>query len=203
MHSPPLLRSLVPPPAGLYAAVLPPCGAVLELCASAHSHLPPGLQLRSCVGTGMNADELGANAALSGWWVQDLNEQPHSKLKGQVDGVYDAVLCINGVQYLTQPEAVLSEVRGSGRRAGLMCACVRACCQSCIQWAGSARAGAGAVHTQHPRAAAVTRVFPAQACRVLRPRGLLVLAFGDHCFREKVRGAALHARALPQAQRVL
>jgi hypothetical protein len=42
--------------------------------------------------------------------VQDLNAQP--LLLEQVDAAYDAVLCINGLQYLTQPEAVLTEVRG-------------------------------------------------------------------------------------------
>jgi hypothetical protein len=42
--------------------------------------------------------------------VQDLNAQP--LLLEQVDAAYDAVLCVNGLQYLTQPEAVLTEVRG-------------------------------------------------------------------------------------------
>lgn len=139
------------PRAGLYAAVLPPGGGVLELCASAHSHLPAGLQLASCVGTGMNVDELGANAALTRWWVQDLNEQ--WKLEGQDDGAYDAVLCVNGLQYLTQPEAVLSEVRG-GRGAhahGLRSACNA----SLHHWVLHMR-----VHMQRPRAP-----LPPRVCR--------------------------------------
>jgi hypothetical protein len=40
--------------------------------------------------------------------VQDLNGQP--LLLEQLDASYDAVLCVNGLQYLTQPEAVLTEV---------------------------------------------------------------------------------------------
>jgi hypothetical protein len=44
---------------------------------------------------------------------QDLNEQP--LLSELLDNSYDAVLCVNGVQYLTQPETVLAEVSEEGR----------------------------------------------------------------------------------------
>ena len=40
--------------------------------------------------------------------VQDLNAQP--LLLEQLDASYDAVLCVNGLQYLSQPELVLTEV---------------------------------------------------------------------------------------------
>lgn len=40
--------------------------------------------------------------------VQDLNAQP--LLLEQLDASFDAVLCVNGLQYLTQPELVLTEV---------------------------------------------------------------------------------------------
>ncbi|KAF6255779.1 hypothetical protein COO60DRAFT_1462029 [Scenedesmus sp. NREL 46B-D3] len=92
---------------GIYRSLLPPGSAVLELCASCHSHLPAGLALAKLVGQGMNAQELSGNSDLSQWWVQDLNAQP--LLLEQVDGSYDAVLCVNGLQYLTQLELVLTE----------------------------------------------------------------------------------------------
>jgi hypothetical protein len=53
-----------------YARLLTPGMAVLELCASAHSHMPAGLALAEHVGQGMNGSELTANAALSRWFVQ-------------------------------------------------------------------------------------------------------------------------------------
>uniref|UniRef100_A0A383VHU0 Methyltransferase type 11 domain-containing protein n=1 Tax=Tetradesmus obliquus TaxID=3088 RepID=A0A383VHU0_TETOB len=115
---------------GVYSALLPPGGAVLELCASRHSHLPPGLALSRVAGQGMNSQELAGNTALGEWWVQDLNAQP--LLLEQLDASYDAVLCVNGLQYLTQPELVLTE-----------------------------------------------------AWRVLRPGGLLLVAFGAHFWPEK------------------
>lgn len=55
---------------GVYSALLPPGGAVLELCASRHSHLPPGLALSRVAGQGLNSQELAGNTALGEWWVQ-------------------------------------------------------------------------------------------------------------------------------------
>eukprot|EP00775_Hariotina_reticulata_P008339 gene8339-8524_t len=126
----------------LYLQVVPAGGTVLELCASCHSHLPQGLQLAGLVGQGMNEAELVANKALSRWFVQDLNQQP--LLSEQLDNSYDAVLCVNGIQYLTQPETVLAE-----------------------------------------------------AHRLLRPGGLLCVAFGSHCFPEKAIAAWL-SRSMDQ-----
>jgi hypothetical protein len=40
--------------------------------------------------------------------LQDLNAQP--LLREQLDASYDAVLCVNGAQYLTQLETVMAEV---------------------------------------------------------------------------------------------
>lgn len=42
-------------------------------------------------------------------YCQDLNLQP--LLLKELDASYDVVLCVNGIQYLTQPETVLCEVR--------------------------------------------------------------------------------------------
>lgn len=81
---------------------------MLDLCAADRSHLPPGLRLREARGLGMSDAELAANPQLTGYTVQDLNRQP--RLGGLADASLDAVLCACGVQYLTQPEAVLAEV---------------------------------------------------------------------------------------------
>jgi hypothetical protein len=93
----------------LYREKLPPGGRVLDLMSSHVSHLPRDLTLSRVDGHGMNADELSSNPAFEGgeWWVQDLNAQP--ALPFAADGAYDAVLCMAGVQYLEEPEAVFAE----------------------------------------------------------------------------------------------
>lgn len=56
---------------GIYARILPPGAAVLELCASAHSHLPETLQApRLMVGQGMNSNEMAANPSLHQHFLQ-------------------------------------------------------------------------------------------------------------------------------------
>lgn len=51
--------------------------------------------------------------------LQDLNQQP--LLMEQLDSSYDAVLCVNGIQYLTQPEMVLTEARAAHHAACMQC----------------------------------------------------------------------------------
>lgn len=55
---------------GVYRSLLPPGAAVLELCASRHSHLPSGLALARLVGQGMNQTELAQNRHLTQSFVQ-------------------------------------------------------------------------------------------------------------------------------------
>jgi SAM-dependent methyltransferase len=80
-------------------------GRVLDLFSSWVSHftVPPD----ELVGLGMNAEELGANAALSEWLVQDLNENPVLPFP---DGRFDDVVCSSGVDYLTRPLDVFADV---------------------------------------------------------------------------------------------
>src|SRR5277367_5194255 len=68
-----------------YRELLPPDGAVLDLMSSWVSHLPEEIQY-TCVGHGMNAEELAANPRLSRWFVQDLNIDPSLPLD---DGSFD------------------------------------------------------------------------------------------------------------------
>lgn len=91
-----------------YRALVPQGGAVLDLMSSWVSHLPPDLALGECVGHGMNAEELAANARLTRWFVQDLNRDTALPLP---DARFDAALCCVSVQYLQQPIEVFAEVR--------------------------------------------------------------------------------------------
>jgi SAM-dependent methyltransferase/FKBP-type peptidyl-prolyl cis-trans isomerase 2 len=91
----------------LYARLIPAGSRVLDLMASWHSHLPPGLEPASVAGLGMNRDELDANPILTERVVQDLNQIPALPFP---DAAFDAVVCTVSVEYLTQPFAVFREV---------------------------------------------------------------------------------------------
>ncbi len=91
----------------LYRQVLPPGGAILDLMGSWVSHLPGDVAYRQVIGHGMNTEELAANPMLSGYFVQDLNENSVLPLEtASVDGV---TVCVS-VQYLQRPVAVFREV---------------------------------------------------------------------------------------------
>lgn len=103
-----------------YGEVLAPGSDVLDLMSSWVSHLPEAgaLPLGRVVGLGMNAEELAANARLTGWDVVDLNAAPRLPY---ADASFDAVLCAVSIQYLTRPLAVFAEaarvLRPGGRVA--------------------------------------------------------------------------------------
>ena len=91
----------------LYADILAPGDAVLDLMTSHLSHLPPDLALAAVAGLGLNTAELDANPALTSRSVHDLNVDP--TLPGP-DGSVTAVLCAMSIEYLTNPAAVLAEI---------------------------------------------------------------------------------------------
>ena len=91
----------------LYAAVLAPGDAVVDLMTSHLSHLPPDLALASVAGLGLNGAELEANPALTSRAVRDLNADPTLPFP---DGAAAAVLCAMSFEYLTNPAAVLAEI---------------------------------------------------------------------------------------------
>ena len=92
---------------GLYRALLPPGGTILDLMSSWVSHLPEDAAYAEVVGHGLNARELAANPRLTRSFVQDLNADPCLPLAtASVDA---ATLCVS-VQYLQPPVAVLREV---------------------------------------------------------------------------------------------
>jgi SAM-dependent methyltransferase len=91
----------------IYRTFLPVGGAVLDIMSSWISHLPPDLTYSEVVGHGMNAEELAANARLTRWFVQDLNDKPILPLPdSEFDG---ACLCVS-VQYLQRPVDVFREI---------------------------------------------------------------------------------------------
>jgi SAM-dependent methyltransferase/FKBP-type peptidyl-prolyl cis-trans isomerase 2 len=91
----------------LYGRLIPEGARILDLMASWHSHLPPGLGSSRVTGLGMNPEELDTNTALAELVIRDLNQDPSLPFP---DAAFDAVVCTVSVEYLTQPFAVFREV---------------------------------------------------------------------------------------------
>ena len=98
---------------GVYAAVLPPGGDVLDLMSSWRSHLPGGVG--AVTGLGMNAAEMADNPQLDAYVVHDLNADPRLPFD---DGSFDAVVCAVSVQYLVRPVEVWRDVHRVLRPGG-------------------------------------------------------------------------------------
>ena len=98
-------------------AITPETTSVLDLCSSWTSHIVTTIPLQRIAGLGMNSKELQANAALTEWTVQDLNEKPSLPYS---DASFDAVLLQLSIDYLTHPLEVCKEVICSGRDAQFM-----------------------------------------------------------------------------------
>ena len=92
----------------LYAELLPPGGAVLDLMSSWKSHLPDGPPRRRVVGLGLNETELRENDQLDARVVHDVNHNPHLPF---ADEEFDAVVLAVSIQYLIHPIEVFREVR--------------------------------------------------------------------------------------------
>jgi SAM-dependent methyltransferase len=91
----------------LYRRFFPAGGAILDLCSSWVSHLPPEICYPRVVGVGLNEAELAENPFLDEWHVRNLNRDPALPF---ADGEFDgAAICVS-VQYLTRPVEVLREV---------------------------------------------------------------------------------------------
>jgi len=94
--------------AALYSRFLQPGMRVLDLMSSWVSHLPGSPEVLQVAGLGMNAAELAANPRLNECVVQDLNQQPALPWPA---AQFDRVICTASIEYLTDPVAVLAEVR--------------------------------------------------------------------------------------------
>ncbi|MFN2436385.1 MAG: methyltransferase domain-containing protein [Desulfotignum sp.] len=101
-----------------YRSLLSPGGKLLDLMAAWTSHLPGDLNFSEVHGLGMNAKELRANQRLTGFSVQDLNQEP---VLAFLDHCFDAAVCSLSVEYLIDPVRVLTEtarvVKPGGRVA--------------------------------------------------------------------------------------
>merc|ERR1719253_2024099 len=90
---------------------------VLDLCSSWVSHLPEeGVTYGRVAGVGMNEQELAANAQLSEFVVQDLNENP--TLSQFADASFDVVCNVVSVDYLTKPLEIFQEMHRVLRPGG-------------------------------------------------------------------------------------
>lgn len=89
-----------------YAALIPPHASVLDLMCGWASHLPAGLQ--HVTGLGMNAAEMADNTQLDARIVHDLNQYP---ILPFADDSFDVIVNTVSFEYLTQPMAVLAELR--------------------------------------------------------------------------------------------
>ena len=108
-----------------YSDVLPRKGSILDFCSSWISHYPPEVEQAQkagelkVFGTGMNKSELGGNPVLTGWMVQDLNEDPDVKLPEAAAGTtLDASTCVVSIDYLTKPVDILKSIRSQTNQGG-------------------------------------------------------------------------------------
>ena len=102
---------------GLYRALFPAGGTVLDLMSSWVSHLPEEVAYAKVIGHGMNAAELAANPRLDCRFAQDLNHDPKLPLD---DASVDAVgICVS-IQYLQRPVEVLREASRVLRPGGVV-----------------------------------------------------------------------------------
>lgn len=100
-----------------YAALIRPGGRVLDLMGSWTSHLPDSLELAGLTVLGLNEEELRHNRQATDILVQDLNSESRLSF---AEAHFDAVVCTASVEYLTNPLAVMAEIRRVLRPGGLL-----------------------------------------------------------------------------------
>ena len=89
---------------------------ILDLMAGWDSHIPSSLHPERVVGLGLNRNELSSNAALTEWYLHDLNEDPILPFP---DNTFDAVLNVVSVDYMVKPLEVFREVNRILKQGGL------------------------------------------------------------------------------------
>lgn len=99
----------------LYAEVLPPGAAVLDLMSSWKSHFPAEPSRRRAVGLGLNEKELRENDQLDDWVIHDVNRDPRLPF---ADAEFDAAVMAVSVQYLLHPVEIFREVRRTLKPGG-------------------------------------------------------------------------------------
>lgn len=96
--------------------VTEPHPVILDLMAGPDTHLPDAISPAMVVGLGLNQNELMRNQALDERIVHDLNRDPCLPFD---DAVFDVVLNVVSVQYLTRPFDVFAEVARVLKPGGL------------------------------------------------------------------------------------
>ena len=80
---------------------------ILDLMAGWDSHIPQSLAAEKVVGLGLNRNELEKNKVLTSYVIHDLNANPTLPF---TEGIFDAVINIVSVDYMTKPHKVFQEV---------------------------------------------------------------------------------------------
>jgi len=93
----------------IYARLLPPGGAILDLMSSWRSHLPSHVRPSRFVGVGMNRPEMEDNPALNEIVVHNLNQNPDLPF---AENEFDGAVVTVSIQYMTRPVEIF---RGVGR----------------------------------------------------------------------------------------
>lgn len=112
-----------------YAELLDPQMRVLDLMSSWRSHLPEGVAaphgFSEVVGLGMNEIEMDENPQLDAHVVHDLNVDWRLPF---AEDSFDAAICTVSIQYLVEPDAVLTDVGRVVRAGGpVVCAFSNRC----------------------------------------------------------------------------
>ena len=92
--------------------------ALLDLCSSWVSFLPPEFTPCRCVGLGMNSFELGENEQLTERTVHNLNKDGALRLPFD-DGSFDVITNVVSVDYITRPLQLFEEMHRVLRPGGV------------------------------------------------------------------------------------
>ena len=94
---------------------LPKGATILDLMSSWRSHIPGNIVIGEVYGLGMNSEEMSNNPQLDHWIVKDINKDP--KLPYE-ENLFDAVIVVVSVQYITDPIEIFKEVNRVLKRNG-------------------------------------------------------------------------------------
>jgi len=100
-----------------YARIIPSGGNVLDCMGSWDSHLPESLELSGLTVLGMNSRELAKNTRATQTLVQDLNRTAQLSFS---DASFDAVILTAAIEYLTNPLALMAELKRVLRPGGVL-----------------------------------------------------------------------------------
>jgi len=86
---------------------IPEGATILDLMSSWRSHIPENIVISEVYGLGMNSEEMSNNPQLDHWIVKDINKDPQLPYE---ENLFDAVMVVVSVQYITDPIEIFKEV---------------------------------------------------------------------------------------------